>query len=138
MPSKPMEAFDPQRVFGELVRLLRLLDPSLETAKVVYVGGGGKGVLPVPLEAVSGSLLSPTDAKLRDRIVTVLRESDVALNRKQVAKKLGLKDARGRFGRVFSVMERVPDTYGVYVRDGEMTDDKGKFTDDVTDDEDGE
>ncbi len=43
--------FDPQRVFGELVNLLRRLDPSVESATVVY-RGVGKGVLPVPLDAV--------------------------------------------------------------------------------------
>lgn len=51
-PKTPPAEFDPQRVFGELVKLLRQLDPSVESAKVVY-RGVGKGTIPVPLDAVA-------------------------------------------------------------------------------------
>lgn len=89
---------------------------------------GGRVVSRLTVDFVSGQVtceLEPEPehrADLKARIVRRLKDSPHPLTRKQLARALGLKDARGRFSQVVSTM----------VEHGEIFDVEGELTDDVT------
>jgi hypothetical protein len=105
----PTPPLDPQKVFGELVALLRRLDPSVESATVVYRGAVGKGVLPVPLDAVPafGPPDEPTPVPLTemepgDAVLAALATLATGqwMPGKELAGKIGLTHGGGRFAAV--------------------------------------
>ena len=114
MPD-PTPPLDPQKVFGELVALLRRLDPSVESATVVYRGAVGKGVLPVPLDAVPafGPPDEPTPVPLTemepgDAVLAALATLAPGqwMPGKELAGKIGLTHGGGRFSRLIADLKR--------------------------------
>lgn len=77
-PAPP--PFDPQAVFGQLTLLLRQLNPGVDSAYVVFTGGGLEGRLGVPLPASDEETVvedkvprpSPEVKRLADAIVEAL------------------------------------------------------------------
>lgn len=73
-----------------------------------------------PLECERGGL--------RGRILDALRASRFPLTRKQLALAIGLKGPKGRFAGVVSALVEPGE---IFERDGELTDDASKFSDDT-------
>jgi hypothetical protein len=71
--------------------------------------------------------IAPGDQDLstgKQRILRVLRESDVPLTRRAIANKLGLSDTRGRFG---SEVSELFDDGRIFGEGGLYTDDRKKY-----------
>jgi hypothetical protein len=110
----PAPPFDPQRVFGELVKLLRLLHPGVDSARVVYSGDGVRGVLPVPLDAVAAfgtadepppvplTEMDPADAVLK-ALATIAPGQ--WMPGKELAGMIGLTHGGGRFNRLIASLK---------------------------------
>ncbi len=95
---------------------------------------GGRAVARLTVDFTSGQVtceLEPAAderADLKARILAKLRASPYAMTRKQLALSMGRPNAKGRYAQVVSGMV---ETGEIFERDGELTDDASKFSDET-------
>ena len=95
---------------------------AVHSISLTWEGGEMKSQLQTPESTDAEIGLQP-----RKKILEALAASEIPLSRKQLARKIGLKDARGRFSTVVS---KLLETGEVFELDGFLTDDASKQLDD--------
>lgn len=85
---------------------------------------GGK----MEIELKPGQVIEEEESGIqpRKKIIEALEGSDIPLSRKQLAKKIGLKNAKGRFSTTVS---RLLETGEIHEREGLLTNDASKHLD---------
>jgi hypothetical protein len=91
----------------------------LVTVSFAWEGGEFRSTLEPPMEAEAEE---PVSSEQKRKILEALQRSEVPLTRKQLARCVGLKNARGRFGTTVSAM----------VKDGDISEREGMLTDDAS------
>jgi len=91
----------------------------LDALEVTYGFAGRSGTLPVSFaDANAGDEEDAGTTRTQGRILAALSASDIGLTRKQLATRLGLKNAKGRFS---SVVSTLLETGSIVESDGELS-----------------
>ena len=92
----------------------------LDALEVTYGFAGRSGTLPVSFADANGADDEEEAGTTRTqaRILAALSASDIGLTRKQLATRLGLKNAKGRFS---SVVSTLLETGSIVESDGELS-----------------
>jgi len=118
-PARPAKDDDTASACSTIIRNLRKANPRLRKFWIGYLDDAGEeGRMPISVSFVS-------NPALRAKILKVLRDSAVPLNRKQIALAIRAKSHRGRFGQEVSAMEADEEIFDD--GSGMYTDDESKF-----------